>query len=59
MHIEVPGLVVDRIDKDGEGCDFAARAAMEGVKEEETAPSLTMIAPIEPSGITMTKGVAR
>ena len=47
MHIELPGLVIERIDNDGEGSDLTARAAIKGVEKQKTAPSLPMIAPID------------
>jgi hypothetical protein len=33
MHIEITGLIGERIDNDGKGRDFATRAAIKGIKK--------------------------
>jgi hypothetical protein len=33
MHIEIAGLIGERIDTDGKGRDFATRAAIKGIKK--------------------------
>jgi hypothetical protein len=33
MHIEIAGLIGERIDNDGKGRDFVTRAAIKGIKK--------------------------